>query len=406
MVKFKSPQLASTRRVTMPVRSTSNLRDDEILTALVGHIYDAALDPALWNDVLSRIGEFVGGRAGGIISKDSVTKASTTYYHFGVKSHYVNLYGETYSKFDPVSTLPFFDIEQVVSLPDLVPHDELHEGRFFQEWMRPQSFVDAANSVLEKSALSCSFITILRDEERGAVDDEMRRRMSLVVPHVRRAVLIGKVVSLKQAEAATFADLLDGLSAAMFLISADGRIVHANTAGHGMLNSGNILSAINGRLFTGDKKTDKRLNETFAAANYGDAGIGIKGISLSLNARGGERYVAHILPLTSGARRSAGIAYAASAAMFVRKVALESPPALEVIGKTYNLTPTELRVLLAIVEVGGKPEVAAALGVSGSTIKTHLGRLFEKTGASRQADLVKIVAAFSTPLAVLTLTSL
>ena len=162
--------------------------------------------------------------------------------------------------------------------------------------MRPQSFVDAANSVLKKSALSRSFITILRDEERGAVDDEMRRRMSLVVaPHVRRAVLIGKVVSLKQAEAATFADLLDGRSAAMFLISADGQMAHANTAGHGMLNSGNILSAINGRLFTGDKKTDKRLNETFAAANYGDAGIGIKGLSLSLNARGGERYVAHIL---------------------------------------------------------------------------------------------------------------
>jgi len=31
---------------------------------------------------------------------------------------------------------------------------------------------------------------------------------------------------------------------------------------------------------------------------------------------------------------------------------------------------TELRVLLAIVEVGGVPEVAAALGVAGTTVKT------------------------------------
>ena len=62
------------------------------------------------------------------------------------------------------------------------------------------------------------------------------------------------------------------------------------------------------------------------------------------------------------------------------------------------MTPTELRVLLAIVEVGGVPEVATALGVAETTIKTHLGRLFFKTGAARQADLVKIVAGYASPL--------
>jgi DNA-binding CsgD family transcriptional regulator len=141
------------------------------------------------------------------------------------------------------------------------------------------------------------------------------------------------------------------------------------------------------------------LREIFAAADSGDAEIGIKGIALPLTAHDGECHVAHVLPLTSGARRRAGMAYTAAAAVFVRKAALETPSPPEVIGRTYKLTPTELRVLLAIVEVGGVPEVAAALGVADSTIKTHLGRLFEKTGAGRQADLVKLVAGFSTPLA-------
>jgi DNA-binding CsgD family transcriptional regulator len=84
--------------------------------------------------------------------------------------------------------------------------------------------------------------------------------------------------------------------------------------------------------------------------------------------------------------------------LFVRKVAIEAPSAPEIIGRSYNLTPTELRVLLAIVEVGGVPEVAVALGLAETTVKTHLGRVFVKTGASRQADLVKIVAGFATPL--------
>jgi len=43
-------------------------------------------------------------------------------------------------------------------------------------------------------------------------------------------------------------------------------------------------------------------------------------------------------------------------------------------------------VLLAIVEVGGVPEVSQALGIAATTVKTQLGRLFEKTGVDRQAD--------------------
>jgi DNA-binding CsgD family transcriptional regulator len=140
------------------------------------------------------------------------------------------------------------------------------------------------------------------------------------------------------------------------------------------------------------------LQEVFAAAGSGDAAIGTQGIALPLRAADGACYVAHVLPLTSGARHIAGLAYAATAAMFIRRAALDtlSPP--EVIARTYKLTPTELNVLLAIVEIGGVPEVAAALGVAETTIKTHVGRLFEKTGAGRQADLVKVVAGFSTPL--------
>jgi DNA-binding CsgD family transcriptional regulator len=117
-----------------------------------------------------------------------------------------------------------------------------------------------------------------------------------------------------------------------------------------------------------------------------------------LTARDGERHVAHVLPLTSGARRRAGSTYAAAAAVFVHKAALDSPPPQEVIAKLYKLTPTELRVLLAIVEVGGVPEVADALGIAASTVRTHLTQLFAKTGTNRQADLVKLVVRYSNPL--------
>ena len=71
----------------------------------------------------------------------------------------------------------------------------------------------------------------------------------------------------------------------------------------------------------------------------------------------------------------------------------------EVLGAAFKLTPAELRVLLAMVALGSVPEVAAALGVADTTIRTHVGRLFEKTGVRRQADLVKLVTGYAAPLA-------
>jgi DNA-binding CsgD family transcriptional regulator len=108
--------------------------------------------------------------------------------------------------------------------------------------------------------------------------------------------------------------------------------------------------------------------------------------------------VAHVLPLTSGKRKQAGIAYASVAAVFVRKAALDGPSPIEALVSAYKLTPAELRVLLAIVEVGGIPEIAPMLGISEATVKTHLQHVFEKTGVNRQADLVKVVAGFMNPL--------
>ncbi len=284
-------------------------------------------------------------------------------------------------------------------LTQLVPHDEFRRGRFYREWARPHGWVDVASVVIEKSVTSCTFLSVVRHEASGLVDNEMRRRMALLVPHVRRALLIGKTINLKQAQRVCFSDILDGLSAGMILVDVNGQIVHANAAGNAILEAADFLRTVCGRLVAGDPAINTALREILVAANAGDAVLGVKGIALPLTAHDGVRYVAHVLPLTSGARRVACLAYNAVAALFIRKAALEAFAPPEVIGEMYKLTPTELRVLLAIVDIGGVPEVAAALGVAVTTIKTHLSRLFEKTGVARQADLVKLVAGFSTPLA-------
>jgi DNA-binding CsgD family transcriptional regulator len=218
--------------------------------------------------------------------------------------------------------------------------------------------------------------------------------VSLTLPHVRRALRVGSSLARRQADADAFSDVLDHLSAGLFLLDAQGRIVHTNSAADGMLSDGGLLRAVGGRLVGGAVPVERALRDSAISPGNDDMALGRAGVVVPLRTGDGERYIARALPLVDAQQRGGE----AATAVFVRRATMESPSPPDVIAETYKLTPTELRVLTALVEIGGVPDVAAALGVAETTVKTHLARLFAKTGARRQAELVKLVAGFAMPL--------
>ena len=153
------------------------MSEPQKVSNLVGYIYDAALDPEMWVGVLAKIADFAGARAGALAVKDSASEVIETHYQFGINPDCMQAYSETYSKFDPLAGVPLFGVGQIVSLPDLVPYKEYRQGRFYQEWARPQGWIDVASAVLEKSVTGCAFLAVIRDKA-GAV-------MAQVVQEVR-----------------------------------------------------------------------------------------------------------------------------------------------------------------------------------------------------------------------------
>jgi DNA-binding CsgD family transcriptional regulator len=372
----------------------------EQVSQLVGGIYDAALDPTLWTDVLEKTCNFVVGVAAALQSHDALQQSACFYFTWNDNPEYTKSYVEKYVRINPavVPATIQTKVGDVSTFLDFVPLEEYRVTQLYKEWSAPQGYIDAIQATLDKSAMSYAAATVMRDERQGPADAGARRRMGLLAPHFCRAVNIGKVIDLKKVEADALADTLDGLAAGMFLVDATGQIVHANAAGDAMLAAGLIVRDAGRKLTAIDAQADRVLSEIFTNVDRGDAAVGSKGISVPLTARDSERNIAHVLPLTSGVRRRASITYSAAAAVFVRKVALDLPHPLETIATTHKLTPTEMRVLMAIVDIGGVPEVAPVLGIAETTVKTHLQRVFEKTGAKRQADLVKLVAGYMSPL--------
>jgi DNA-binding CsgD family transcriptional regulator len=373
---------------------------DPPLLQLIGEIYDAAIDPDSWKDVLPKIGFFVGGSAGGLFAHHASRQSGNIFYEYGTSPGFRQLYLEKYMTMDPMfGTYFVLDVGEVFSTSTIMPHDAFLQSRFYKECIGPQGWIDNICVYLDKSSESHAGFALFRDKGAGLADEPARDRLRLLVPHLRRAVLIGNIIEFKTMEAVTFASAIDGLSAGLLFLDSSFRITHANAAANAMLAGGDVLRATLGRLTVCDNEGNRQLREIVEAAENGDAAVGTKGVAAPLAGRDGERYIAHVLPLSSGTRRGAGATYMATAAVFINKAVFTAQPPPEAIARTFRLTPMELRVLLAIVEIGGTPQVAETLGIGEGTVKAHLKRVYEKTGSHRQADLVKLFAAYTSPLA-------
>lgn len=63
------------------------------------------------------------------------------------------------------------------------------------------------------------------------------------------------------------------------------------------------------------------------------------------------------------------------------------------VGKCFDLSPAEAKIAVAIAE-GHSPEyIAKKHAVELSTVRTQLKAVYSKTGASRQAELVSVLAS-------------
>jgi DNA-binding CsgD family transcriptional regulator len=373
--------------------------DPEILSQLIGSIYDAALDCSLWLSVLEQASRFVGGAAAGMYSKDITIQKGEVYYNWNVDASCVAEYFNKYIRFDPTLTAHlFFPVEDIYSTTDVVPYQEFVETKFYKEWAKPHGWADHLATTLDKSATSIAMFGIFRNEQQGLADENMRRRMRLLVPHMRRSVLVGNVIDLHKGRTENLSDAFNALDASVFLLDGNSRISFSNIAAQSLLDEGNILRATNNVLAVVDPQAARVLREIVTAADGGDGPVGTEGVAIPLSSEADHNWVAHVLPLTSGARRQTGGLYSAAVAVFVRKISIAMPYPIEVAAKHYGLTPSEVRVLGAVLEIGGVSNIAESLGISEATVKTHLQNIFAKTGVRRQADLIKLVAGHASPL--------
>ena len=367
---------------------------------LVGQIYDTVVDPARWTAVLGFISDYTAAARVTLILEDAIEPLNSVLYMSYADPDWMRRYLQDYMLVNPMriargSTAASGD---VILTTDFMSTEEYARSRLSRELLAEKDLVDVAAAVLERTATSITVLSLKRSRRQGFADEELRRRLTLIAPHVRRAAAIGRVMEQRTMEAATLADTLDKLTSAVFLVDASGLIVHANSSARRALDRGDVLRDVGGRLVPRDPAAGAALAEAVTAACGGDTALGVRGVAVPFSIAKDKGLFGTVMPMSDGPRRKAGARYRAVAAICVRETIFETPSAVAMLAEFHDLTPRELSVLVAVVEVGGVSDTAAALGLSQGTVKSHLKAIFRKTGAMRQAGLVKLVAGMSDQL--------
>lgn len=375
-------------------------------SAVVGKIYDAAVDPGAWPAGLDAIRTFADSKTAVLMSHDVFDKSPPWQVEVGHGEPWTALYHEKYLGENPfMEDVPDLDTGEQIYASSRPQYATLFESDFYKGWLKPQSLIDATLLVVEKSMTNMTTLSNVRSEDQGLFDAAALARIHLLFPHLRRAVLIGRALEDQRRRLADDAAILDSLAAGMFLLGARGELVQANAAGEAMLKVRWPLRVGSRRLEVTVPAANHALQAAIAAGGDGDVGLGGRGVSIPVySGDGGDEIVLHLLPLNAVRQHAidagAGAGAGAAFVLFARRIDRADSAAVAVFAERFGLTPKEATVLQTVVEVGGVPQAADVLGLSPTTVRTHVTGIFNKSGVRRQAEVIRLLMEMKSPFVV------
>jgi len=352
------------------------------VSQFIGRIYDAALDPARWQVALEDLCRLTDGKAATLQTFDPLQNFSVRLsIEHGTDPRWSELLHTTYASLCPIGPMVLIaDVDQPDSIFSFIDEEEFHETRFYREWCQPQDYYDMAGSMVTKTISEVGTFSVMRSHKAGRFKAQEMELFALLSPHVRRAITIAGLLEHRTMEADALRVIMDQLRVAVVLLNAEMRVLKANAGAQVLLEQNTTIGHEDGRLSIRDRKAERAVYEVLQRGVMEPATI-----TLGASAHDGapiERLTSALLPLPG--REPAW-------AMLLHVPEPMMPSAAKTIVNAFGLTPREIAVLMPLLEGKSITEVAEILGVSQATARTHLQRLLEKTGTSRQADLIRVV---------------
>ena len=356
---------------------------------IVERIYDAALDAENWQGALSAIASTIGAVAGFTAGLD-VRHGRGAYWHaIGHTPEVQRLYNERYLPLDPT-------LQHIVKTPgkafacsDYLTEAAVAISPFHQDFLLPAGIRYVLSGVTKAQGSKVSFFGFQRSVLQppfGSAETEFMQRL---IPHFAKADEIGNKINRISDEKRLAIAMLDRIEYGILLVNRLGQICLSNQSAEHWLETYTTAHSLFGRIRLSNSKDRDTLDKFIRASEFGGEDSTIQ--TLETRAEDGSGHVRLVvLPMASHDANYFGDDQV-TAAIVISDLSQQRSMASQLLKSTYGLTPAELKIAAGLAAGKTQDDLCQVLSVSLATVKTHTQRIFQKTGVSRQAELLRLI---------------
>lgn len=366
------------------------LDDPKYLSNTLGSIYDCILRPEGWQAVMMGLAKQLGARRAFLGAGSSSGKSHTM-----VVEHGLTFGPEEAARYNPINPIMplalVWPLDKAMVVSRDYGLDQLRATRYYREYLAPRGDLDAvAFAVAREGDLTGHWLIVCQDD-RGPVTELEIAGLELIAPHLRRAVEISRVLGMQTMSADTYQAALGQLDSVVLILSGDRKISYANPKAKREIADGRVLQLRDGRLHGATDSAEDVLRRAAKGAIVGSAG----GFEATIVDPDGQERLMFAVCLDGENQFARN---ARSVMLVLRSPREDTRNPIAIAARAFGLTNAQVQVLTFLAQ-GNAPEVIAGiLGITDSTVRSHLKSLFGKTGTSRQAELVARALSLVSPL--------
>jgi DNA-binding CsgD family transcriptional regulator len=368
------------------------------LDDLIGAIYDCVIDPSLWHDVIARFRLRFGFHNAMLGVNNTITQEMIVSVSDNVPEQmslmavtHSGAIGELWGGWARAAGVP---LEEPVIMSEVTTPESWVGNAYYEYFAKPQGISDAMAIVLARDSHILANLALGRHASAPPLTAADLDEIRVLAPHLRRAIVIGRLLETSAKAAQNFAEVLDASHAGVVLVDRRRGLVHANRVARAMLSAGDPVHAAGGQLELPGEIVPGALSRAIAGAS--EARAGGRGAGIPARRSDGLPLTVQVLPLER--RHGSNTPSDAIAAVFIAESATGAATPTEVLSLLFDLTPAETRVFTLIVDGLDLPEIATQLSISRETAKTHLARIYRKTGKQNRVELARLAQEIAPPV--------
>jgi DNA-binding CsgD family transcriptional regulator len=372
------------------------------INKIVEDIYTAALDPGAWPQAMRSLQRRFGATSVGLYCADMESGGVTKVHLRDIDPDYVDCYVDHYLKDNPWCVVPPLQAPGRVRTDTSLDEHYARPGYYrstdlFNEWMKPQNFIFTlgVNLAVERKLQTKLFV--YRAERSGPFSRREIAQFERLARHMSRAVQIARRLAVDEAQGGIWLDVIDRLKFGVVLLDENARVVQLNRFADELLSRRDGLSLSQRALVTTHRGDMTKLVETIRAALEVTADSAQTRTATARRASGCRPLSVTAFPLPRRTPHVFGWPRVV-AAVVVTDPELDPVVPEDELRRRYSLTAAEARLAQSLTRGTGMRDAAEKAGLSYETARWYLKSTFQKTGTTRQADLVRLL--LSDPLLV------